>query len=324
MKMAKHAAFAALLLIASGAAQATLVSAGLNDPLNFTWSYNTGSSLLTGYGSMTISGFNTSQLTVLTSLTNTSALGGHGGERLVSFGFGIDPNATGVSFSDAHDGGMIGAVRNTGGNTSIPSLHSVIEICAYGGPNCSGGGNGGIYGAGGSDSFTLLLAGTWGSSVNIDPIGFKYQTGYGSFEFTTNSSSSSSTTTSSTSTSSSSTSTSSSGGSTSSSSTSGGSTSSTSSSGGSTSSSSSGGSTSSSSSGGSTSSSSSGGSTSSSSSSTSSSSTSSSSTSSTSSGGSTSSTSSGTVAEPGTGSMTLLALGLLGFALRRTERLKQI
>ena len=48
-----------------------------------------------------------------------------------------------------------------------------------------GGGNGGIYG-GNSDSFKLLLAGNWGNSVNIDPIGFKYQTGAGSFHFTTN------------------------------------------------------------------------------------------------------------------------------------------
>ncbi len=50
--------------------------------------------------------------------------------------------------------------------------------------NCSGGGNGGILG-GGSDAFTVGLLGTWGSSVEIDPIGFKYQTGSGSFEFTT-------------------------------------------------------------------------------------------------------------------------------------------
>ncbi len=35
----------------------------------------------------------------------------------------------------------------------------------------------------------ILLGGTWGNSVDINPIGFKYQTGYGSFEFTTSTSS---------------------------------------------------------------------------------------------------------------------------------------
>jgi len=107
-------------------------------------------------------------------LNNASALASN---RLTSFGFGIDPNATGVSFSDAADGGMIDASLD-----SIPSL-ATIEVCAWGGQNCSGGGNGGING-GSSDSFSLVLTGAWGTSVDIAPIGFKYQTGNGSFEFT--------------------------------------------------------------------------------------------------------------------------------------------
>jgi hypothetical protein len=163
------------------ASMATLVNS--SDPLNFSWSFDTGTSLLTGFGSMTLSGFNTDTLSVAVTLNNTSQLGGQGGERLTSFGFGIDPNATSISFADAADGGLIGASMS-----SIPSL-ATIDVCAYGGNNCSGGGGGGIW-AGLSDTFTLLLGGTWGSSVNIEPIGFKYQTGAGSFEFTSSSSSS--------------------------------------------------------------------------------------------------------------------------------------
>jgi hypothetical protein len=135
---------------------------------------------------MTISGFNSSSLTVTVSLTNTSLIGGIGGERLTAFGFGIDPNATGVSFLDANDGGMVSASL-----ASIPGL-STIEICAWGGNNCAGGSNGGIL-AGASDTFSILLAGTWGDSVDIAPIGFKYQTGYGSFEFTSSTSTTSTT-----------------------------------------------------------------------------------------------------------------------------------
>jgi len=178
MKLVKKAlAVAAVALLAPTASMATLVSSSVNDPLNFSWAYNTGSSVLTGSGSMTISGFNTSLLTVAVSLSNTSSIGGIGGERLTAFGFGIDPNATAVAFGDVGDGGIVNAKLNQ----NFPG-YSTVEVCAFGGSTCAGGGNGGIY-AGTSDGFTLLLAGTWGSSVNIDPLALKYQTGYGSFEF---------------------------------------------------------------------------------------------------------------------------------------------
>lgn len=177
------------------ASQATVVDPSTNNPLVFSWSFNTGSSLLTGNGSMSVSGFNSSLLSVAVTLNNTSLLGGNGGERLTSFGFGIDPNATAVSFVDAADGGMINATFAQG---ALPANVQGVEICAWGGNNCAGGANGGIFG-GSSDSFTILLTGTWGTSVDIAPIGFKYQTGYGSFEFASSSTSSTSGGTSSTS-----------------------------------------------------------------------------------------------------------------------------
>lgn len=183
----KAGLLATAFVAATAPAHAVLIGADTNNPYAFSWSYNTGTSLLTGYGSMTLSGFNSSQLAVNLSLTNTSTLGGIGGERLVGFAFGIDPNATGVGFSDTGDGGMVSASFASG---ALPANVAGVEICAYGGNNCSGGGNGGIY-AGASDSFTVLLSGTWGSSVNIDPIALRYQTGYGSFDFSAGSSSSS-------------------------------------------------------------------------------------------------------------------------------------
>lgn len=166
---------ALVLAICSAPSFAVVISSGSNNPFAFTWSFASVAGALTGSGSMTLSGFNSSILTVNVTLNNTSTPASN---RLTSFGFGIDPNATGASFSDVADGGMINASLS-----AIPSL-ATIEVCAFGGPNCSGGGSGGILG-GGSDTFSILLAGTWGSSVSIDPIGFKYQTGLGSFEFTT-------------------------------------------------------------------------------------------------------------------------------------------
>jgi len=196
-KLSKIAVAAAMFSLCSATGNATILSSG-SDTMNFTWSYDTGGAAgtLTGSGSIVASGFNSSSLLLTVSLSNTSIVLG---DRLTSFGFGIDPNATSVAFSDVADGGMVGASLS-----SIPSL-ATIEVCAYGGPNCSGGGNGGIL-PGGSDSFALTLGGTWGSTVNIDPLGYKFQTALTSYEFTSSSSSTSSSSTSSSSTSSSSTS----------------------------------------------------------------------------------------------------------------------
>jgi len=174
--------FITSLIAVGGTAHAVIVSSGSNNPLVFTWDYDTGTSHLTGFGSMVVNGFNSSSLTVSISLHNTSLLGGQSGERLTAFGFGIDPNATSVAFIDANDGGMIDAVMGA----NFPNYQEV-DICALGGSTCAGGSKGGIY-AGTYDSFAIILGGSWGSSVDIDPIAFKYQTGYGSFEFTSSSS----------------------------------------------------------------------------------------------------------------------------------------
>lgn len=173
-KMALAAAVAGFASWASPA-KAVLIDSTTNNPLNFSWNFASAAGALTGTGSMTVSGFSSTSLTVAITLNNTSGLSSN---RLTSFGFGINPNATGVSFNDADDAGMVGATLD-----NIPSL-ATIEVCAFGGQNCSGGSNGGILG-GASDAFSVILTGNWGTSVNVDPIGFKYQTGLGSFEFTT-------------------------------------------------------------------------------------------------------------------------------------------
>jgi hypothetical protein len=167
-----------LAMAFSTGSNAALLTVGDNVH-NFSWSYFTGSYNLTGTGSMTVTGFNSNSLTVAVTLNNTAPNGGQGGDRLTSFGFGIDPNATSVSFSGSAPG-MTGAAFVGGG--ALGANVQGVEVCAYGGPNCSGGANGGVW-AGTSDSFSIFLGGTWGSQVNIDPIGLRYQTGNGSFTF---------------------------------------------------------------------------------------------------------------------------------------------
>ena len=145
---------------------------------SFNWSYSSAAGLLTGNGTLAVSGFNSNVLGVSVTLNNTSGLASN---RLTAFGFGIDPNANGTILLDnLLDGGMWAATMS-----SMPGLAGV-EVCAWGGLGCGGGQYGGGINGGNGDSFKLLLAGKWGDSVNIDPIGFKYQTDAGSFHFTTN------------------------------------------------------------------------------------------------------------------------------------------
>lgn len=167
---------AATILAFSPGLNAALLTVGDNS-YDFSWSYYTGSYNLTGNGSLSVTGFNSNSLTITVTLNNTSP---NNSDRLTAFGFGIDPNATSVTFMDSPDGGLTSAGFVTNG--ALPSNVPGVELCAWTGPNCSGGGRGGIFGGTG-DTFQLLLGGIWGSQVNIDPIGLRYQTGSGSFTF---------------------------------------------------------------------------------------------------------------------------------------------
>jgi hypothetical protein len=167
---------AACILAFSPSVNAALLTVGDNS-YEFSWSYFTGSYNLTGNGSLTVTGFNSSSLTIAVTLNNTSP---NFSDRLTSFGFGIDPNANSVSFVDASDGGLTSGAFAPNG--ALTSNVQGVEICAWTGPNCSGGASEGIFGGTG-DTFQLLLGGNWGGQVNIDPIGLRYQTAGGSFTF---------------------------------------------------------------------------------------------------------------------------------------------
>jgi hypothetical protein len=178
-------------VVAAGNAHAIPISSG--GIYNFSWLSTGGGYTLTGNGTIIAGAFTTNSILLTISLTNNTQTNNPVGTdptgnnaRLTAWGFGINPNATGVSFSDPQgsDGGMIGASMD-----SIPSLPA-IEVCAWGGVNCAGGANGGIFANGNSDVFNLTLTGDFTTSegsiltsVNIQPLGYKYQTNNGSFEF---------------------------------------------------------------------------------------------------------------------------------------------
>jgi len=140
----------------------------------FSWSYFEGEYDLTGTGTMTVVGIEDNSLTLQFSLTNQTD---EVDARLTAFGFGINPDVTGVAFFGNPNDGMVGASLD-----KIPSLKT-IEVCAFGGQNCAGGANGGILGDDKNDTFSLKLTGDFTKDATIDPFGFKYQTDDGSYEF---------------------------------------------------------------------------------------------------------------------------------------------
>lgn len=150
----------------------------MNTPVAFTISEDIGGGIvLTATGSVTITtGLNTNALDLQVILNNDSTLNGQpytptDGVTLIGWGFGVDPDMTDVMFTSGSGSGMIDATPNV----SLPGLTG-IEVCAWGGNGCSGNLPGGIL-AGDSQTFSLVLAGTWGSSVTFDPIGARFRMG---------------------------------------------------------------------------------------------------------------------------------------------------
>jgi hypothetical protein len=123
----------------------------------------------------------TGSITLLITLSNTTP-GNHPDARLTAFGMGVTPNATSVSFNDPQgsDGGMVNAALL---GTNFPGGFANIDVCTFGGPNCQGGGSGGVV-PGTSDVFQLIIFGNFsGGNVALSPFPIKFQTDGGSFEF---------------------------------------------------------------------------------------------------------------------------------------------
>src|SRR5947207_14904596 len=119
-------------LMCSGAN--ALIINTLNSPINFVISQNEGGGVvLTASGSLAVTGgFNSSSLTLHVVLNNTSTLNGvpltaASNVRLTGWGFGVEPNATSVTFSDVSDGGIIDATMD-----NLTSL-AVLEVLAWSG-----------------------------------------------------------------------------------------------------------------------------------------------------------------------------------------------
>jgi hypothetical protein len=149
------------------------------DTFGLGWSYLGGPGTaddITGTATVTVFDVTATDILLNITISDTS---GDASARLVSFGFNTDPNATAVALSDT-GASDTDAFSNTALTTNFPG-YSTIDVCVFAGPNCSGGGGGGLQ-PGQTDSFRLDLSGSWGSSFTLDTFAAKFQSNGGSFE----------------------------------------------------------------------------------------------------------------------------------------------
>jgi hypothetical protein len=130
-----------------------------------------------------------SQLVLDIKLTNTTVkpFPNAGRADITAFGFGVAPdakaNSTLTQVNATGDSNVFkqASILN-GGQQTFAGGFKQIDICAYVGPNCSGGSDTGL-GYGQTDNFRLNIAGNFTDSrVTLGVFPVKYQTYAGSFE----------------------------------------------------------------------------------------------------------------------------------------------
>ena len=114
---------------------------------------------------------------------STQLLGATTEAGITSFGFGVTPDAVGVTFSDSQDNdGFTAAEIIQNGQQNFPGGFKQIDVCVFT-TGCSGGSQGSALAAGTSDNFLLAVTGDFNSGVTLSPFPVKFQTSQGSFEF---------------------------------------------------------------------------------------------------------------------------------------------
>ncbi|MPZ20346.1 MAG: cistern family PEP-CTERM protein [Luteitalea sp.] len=135
-------------------------------------------------GLFTVNDLTSSELDLTVQITNNTTTDlGMFKENVLSIGWNAASPITNVSTGAPGFAG--GVFPDFSLNTNFPSFQN-INLCAWAGNNCSGGPvNDGLFGDGSSDTFRLLLGGSFGDtpSVTLDTFAIKFQGDAGSFEF---------------------------------------------------------------------------------------------------------------------------------------------
>lgn len=130
-------AAAVAALVGAGSAQAVGVTfTGLGQAQTLTWNATVDGATLAGSAQFTLSSWNATSATFALVLTNSTTIAQVGTNRFTSFGISvITPSLTGVSDTSG--------AWDTSINANLPGFGNVA-FCGYAGPNCAGGGGGGL------------------------------------------------------------------------------------------------------------------------------------------------------------------------------------
>ena len=164
------------LLLSAAPARATSITVTNNTTFTVFWLYTPTNPDLAGQARFTITNYTTAgfDLTV-DQVMNTMPTSPDINARLVSFGFGLTPDAT--SFTNAVNGSIF-----SWGFTNFPGFQSV-DVCGFSGNSCAGGANGGLnQGESQLGSMSIHVNGLFTNGATFSPVAAKFQTGVGSFE----------------------------------------------------------------------------------------------------------------------------------------------
>jgi hypothetical protein len=156
----------------------------------FTWLLDAGvagnTQTLKATAEITVQNFTSNLLTLFITIKNEtqpSVAGYNAG--IASFGFGVTPDATSVSFNGSQ-GAVFDSVSLQGKQQQFPGGFKKIDICIIAANNCNGGSQNALLAVGQSDSFTLDIHGnftkeSW-AEVTLTDFPIKFQTTDGSYE----------------------------------------------------------------------------------------------------------------------------------------------
>jgi PEP-CTERM motif len=166
-----------ILALAPRIASAASITINSNTSFTVNWSVPQTIPGVSGSADFVVTNFTTTGFELaITDVTNTTPTFPSTNARLISFGFGLTPNA---AFSNA----INGAVYDWGFD-NFPGFNQV-DVCGFAGNNCSGGGNGGLNpgeSTAPGDVMSIHISGPFLNGVTFAPIAAKFQTPNGSYE----------------------------------------------------------------------------------------------------------------------------------------------
>jgi len=169
------AAMVGLFLTAAPASATSVLVTG-NTTFTVFWLYTPTNPDLAGSARFNIANWSSTGFDLtIDQVANTMPVSPDISARLVSFGFGLTPDAT--SFSSPVNGTVFGW-----GFSNFPGFGSV-EVCGFSGNSCAGGASGGLdQGQSQTGSMSIHINGPFSNGVTFSPVAAKFQTGVGSFE----------------------------------------------------------------------------------------------------------------------------------------------